>query len=86
MVATNKLHSGSGTAITEEHDQSLGRSQQRLLRRNFNGRKVPITVDGRPFLTYKEASRYLLFLTPDEREKAYVEMQGSAANGSGIQA
>lgn len=85
MVAANKPPSGSDVAITEELDQSLGRSQRRLLRRIYNGRTVPIIVDEQPFLTYKEASRYLLSLTPDAREKAYAEMRSGAANGSGIQ-
>jgi hypothetical protein len=74
---------GQDTAITEECDQSLGRAQRRLLRRIFNGRTVPIIVDGRPFLTYKEASRYLLSLLPDAREGAYAEMKNRADNGSG---
>jgi len=58
----------------------LGRSQRRLLRRIYNGRTVPIMVDGQPFLTYKEASRYLLSLTPDAREEAYAEMRSSVAS------
>jgi hypothetical protein len=56
-----------------------------LLRRIFNGRTIPIIVDGRPFLTYQAASRYLLSLTHDEREKAYLEMKSGAAIGSGIE-
>jgi len=51
-----------------------------LLRRIYNGRTVPIIVYGQPFLTYKEASRYLLSLTLDVREKAYAEMRNSAAS------
>ena len=86
MVAANMLPSGSDTVITEEIDQTLGRPQRRLLRRIYNGRKAPITVDGTPLLTYKEASRYLLSLTPDARDKAYAEMKSSAANGSATQA
>jgi hypothetical protein len=50
-----------------------------LLRRIYNGRTVPIIVDDQPFLTYKEASRYLLSLTADSRDKAYAEMRNSAA-------
>lgn len=76
----------SDVAIAEELDQSLGRSQRRMLRRIYNGRTVPIIVDGRHFLTYKEASRYLLSLTPDAREDAYAEMRSVATSGSGIQA
>jgi len=64
----------------------LDRAQRRLLRRIYNDRKDPIAVDGKPLLTYKEASRYLLSLPPDAREKAYAEMKRSAANGSAIQA
>lgn len=51
-----------------------------MLRRIYNGRTVPIIVDGRAFLTYKEASRYLLSLTADAREKAYLEMKSGAAD------
>ena len=51
-----------------------------MLRRIYNGRTAPIIVDGQPFLTYKEASRYLLALTPDAREKAYAEMRNGAAS------
>jgi hypothetical protein len=51
-----------------------------LLRRIYNGRTAPIIVDGEPFLTYKEANRYLLSLTLDAREKAYAEMRNSAAS------
>ena len=57
----------------------MGRSQRRLLRRIYNHRTAPIIVDGQPFLTYKEASSYLLSLTPEAREKAYAEMKSSAA-------
>ncbi|GAC1408168.1 MAG: hypothetical protein NVSMB69_09260 [Novosphingobium sp.] len=74
------------SAINDEEDQSLGRSQRRLLRRIYNGRTVPITVDGRQFLTYKEASRYLLSLTVEAREQAYADMKSGAAAGSGIEA
>ncbi|GFM28989.1 uncharacterized protein PY1_contig-06-229 [Novosphingobium sp. PY1] len=52
-----------------------------MLRRIYNGRTVPIIVDGQSFLTYKQASRYLLSLLPDAREKAYVEMKDSAGGG-----
>ncbi|MBA3055529.1 MAG: hypothetical protein FP826_11490, partial [Sphingomonadales bacterium] len=46
-------------------------------------RTIPIIVDGRPFLTYKEASRYLLSLTPGAREKAFAEMSNGAAGEVG---
>lgn len=62
----------------EEGGQSLSRPQRRLLRRIYNGRTVPIIADGRPFLTYKEASRYLQSLTPEARDAAYAEMKGKA--------
>lgn len=51
-----------------------------MLCRIFNGRTVPILVDGQPFLTYKEASRYLLSLAHDEREKAYLEIKRGAGH------
>jgi hypothetical protein len=70
--------------MTEERPPSLGRPQRRLLRRIYNGRTVPIIVAGRPLLTYQEASRYLLSLTHDERETAYLEIKSAAALGSGI--
>jgi hypothetical protein len=54
-----------------------------LLRRLFNGRTVPIIVNDRLFLTYKEASRYLLSLIGDAREKAYSDMISGVADGSG---
>jgi hypothetical protein len=65
-------------AITDENDDSLSRSQRRLLRRVYNGRSVPIIVDGRPFLTYKEASRYLQSIEGDARESAYAQMKEQA--------
>ena len=71
--------------ITKDRDQLLDRAKRRLLRRIYNGRSVPIVVDDRPFLTYKDAIRYLLSLTPDARDKAYVEMRNSAASGCGTQ-
>lgn len=76
---------GSDAVITQEYDQSLTRAQRRLLRRIYNGRLVPIIVDEKPFLTYKEANRYLLSLQPEAREKAYTEMKNCAVNGTGLQ-
>lgn len=67
-------------AITEDQDQSLARPQRRLLRRIFNGRTVPIVADGRAFLTYQEASRYLLTLTGEARDRAYAEMKSGGAD------
>ncbi|WP_298287300.1 hypothetical protein [Novosphingobium sp.] len=69
--------------MTEESDPALGRSQRRLLRRIFNGRTEPIVVDGQPFLTFKAASRFLLALTPDAREQAFVQMRSAAVRLSG---
>ena len=65
--------------MTEARDQALGRSQRRLLRRIYNGRTVPIIANGRAFLTFQEASRYLLSLTPEAREEAYAQMRNGAA-------
>jgi hypothetical protein len=64
--------------MTEEDNQSLSRSQRRLLRRIYNGRTVPIIADGRPFLTYKDASQYLKSLTLEARDAVYFEMKGKA--------
>ena len=61
-----------------ETEAALGRPQRRLLRRIYNGRTVPIMVDGKPFLTFREASRYLLALVPEEREAAYQQMRAQA--------
>ena len=61
-----------------EAEASLTRPQRRLLRRIYNGRTVPIVVDEKPFLTFREASRYLLALAPEEREAAYLEMRKQA--------
>ncbi|MEJ5975483.1 hypothetical protein WG901_02455 [Novosphingobium sp. PS1R-30] len=59
-------------------DPALSRPQRRLLRRIYNGRTVPIIIDDRPFLTYKDASRYLEALAPEAREAAYAEMKRQA--------
>lgn len=64
--------------VTTEDAPSLGRTQRRLLRRIYNGRSVPIIADGRPFLTYSEASRYLLSLTPEARDTAFAAMKEQA--------
>lgn len=70
--------------MAEASEQALGRAERRLLRRIFNGRTVPIIADGRPLLTYKEASRYLLSLTPAGREAAYAQIKGSATASAGV--
>ncbi|MFT3966774.1 MAG: hypothetical protein QM690_12930 [Sphingobium sp.] len=64
--------------MTDDEDPSLDRPQRRLLRRLFNGRTVPVVADGKPFLTYREAARYLLSLPPEAREAAYAQMKGFA--------
>jgi hypothetical protein len=64
--------------ITDDDEPLLSRTQRRLLRRIYNGRSVPIMADGRPFLTYKEASRYLQSITAEAREAAYVQMREQA--------
>jgi hypothetical protein len=64
--------------VTKEDDPSLTRKQKRLLRRIYNGRSVALVADGRPFLTYRDASRYLRSLEPQAREAAYDEMKEQA--------
>ncbi|MBV2147204.1 hypothetical protein KRZ98_02725 [Sphingobium sp. AS12] len=66
-----------------ESASPIGRTQRRLLRRIYNGRTVPITADGKPFLTYKDAVKYLEALDADTREAVYEEMKASAKNGKG---
>jgi hypothetical protein len=61
-----------------EDDQSLSRSERRSLRRIYNGRSVPIIADGRPFLTYKDASHYLQSLAPQARDVVYAEMKAQS--------
>lgn len=61
--------------MSDEDIQSLSRPQRRLLCRVYNGRTVPIVTDGKPFLTYKAARQYLLSLTPEAREAAYLDMK-----------
>lgn len=72
--------------VTEENDPLLTRAQNRFLRRIYNGRSIPIVVDGRGFLSYKAASQYLRALAPEAREAAYAEMKDQAKaprNGAG---
>ena len=57
-----------GTTLEEE--QSLSRSQRRLLCRIYNRRTPPIIANGPTFLTFNDARRYLLSLEPAAREKA----------------
>lgn len=53
----------------------LSRPQKRMLKRLYNARTVPIIVDDRAFLTYRDAARYLLSLPTEPREAAYVVMK-----------
>jgi hypothetical protein len=53
----------------------LARAQKRLLKRLYNGRTIPVVVEGRAFLTYRDATRYLLSLGPVAREAAYLAMK-----------
>jgi hypothetical protein len=69
-------------AVTKEDDQALSRPQRRLLRRIYNGRSVPILVDGKAFLTYKEASQYLQSLALEARDAAYAEMKAQGQKPS----
>ena len=64
--------------VTNEDDPTLTRAQKRLLRRIYKGRTIPIFADGKPFLTYKDASRYLLSLEPQARDTAYAAMKAQA--------
>jgi hypothetical protein len=60
---------------TSGENLPLSRPQRRLLKRIYNGRTVPIMADEQPFLTYKEAARYLLTLESDARDAAYAQMK-----------
>lgn len=71
------------TMTDTENASPIGRTQRRLLRRIYNGRTVPIIADGKPFLTYKDAVKYLEALEADTREAVYEEMKASAKNGKG---
>lgn len=65
--------------MTEDDETALSRPQRRLLRRIYNGRTEPVVVDGKPFVTFRDASRYLLSLPDDAREAAYLEMKRQGA-------
>lgn len=64
--------------VTNEDGAALTRAQNRLLRRIYNGRSVPIVAGGRAFLTYRDASQYLLSLAPLDRDAVYAEMKAQA--------
>ncbi|MFC3441686.1 hypothetical protein ACFOKF_10910 [Sphingobium rhizovicinum] len=58
-----------------EGNSDLSRPQKRMLKRLYNARTVPILVDDRAFLAYRDAARYLLSLPVDAREAAYAVMK-----------
>lgn len=62
----------------DDDDHLLSRPQRRSLRRIYNGRSVPILVDGRGFLTYQDARQYLQSLPREARDAAYLDMVGQA--------
>ena len=64
--------------VTNEDDAALTRAQTRLLRRIYNGRTEPIIAAGKPFLTYRDATRFLRSLEPQARDAAYAEMKDQA--------
>ncbi|MCX7283307.1 MAG: hypothetical protein NTX28_04545 [Novosphingobium sp.] len=64
--------------VSAEPDPGLTRAQNRLLRRIYNGRTVPLCLDGKDFLTFKDAGRYLLSLPPEDRDRAYAAMKEQA--------
>ncbi|WP_292929387.1 hypothetical protein [Novosphingobium sp. PASSN1] len=53
-----------------------------MLRRICNGRTVPLLLDEQAFLTYREASRYVLSLPPEARDAAVLALKRSAGEGS----
>jgi hypothetical protein len=53
----------------------LSRPQKRLLKRLYNARTIPVIVDERSFLTYKDALRYLSALPIDAQDAAYAQMK-----------
>ncbi|MFM2301383.1 MAG: hypothetical protein RLZZ84_1119 [Pseudomonadota bacterium] len=64
--------------VTNEGEPTLTRAQKRFLRRIYNGRSIPIIADGKPFLTYKDASQHLMSLEPQARDAAYAAMKEQA--------
>ncbi|MEA3387941.1 hypothetical protein [Sphingobium sp. CCH11-B1] len=61
--------------MADAEPDELTRPQKRFLKRLYNGRTVPVLVDQRPFLTYRDATCFLLALPPDAREAAYTAMK-----------
>ena len=68
--------------VTNEDEPALARAQRRFLRRIYNGRTQRILVDGKAFMTYKEACQYLLSLEQELREAAYQVMKAQAKSAS----
>ena len=64
--------------VIKEDAPPLARAQNRLLRRIFNGRTIPVFADGMALATYKDASQYLLSLDLPDRERAYAEIKAQA--------
>ena len=58
--------------------EALARPQRRLLARLFNARSEPVLVEGREFLTFQQAKRYLMSLEGEAREAAYLAMKAQA--------
>ena len=54
------------------------RPQRRYLRRIYNGRNIPIHVDGTDFVTYKQAMKYLQTLDEDANNRAVEQMKAAA--------
>lgn len=67
-------------ALPAAPEPIIGRPERRMLRRIFNGRTVPIIMDGQPLLTYKHALRYLETLSPEARSAVCLEMKHQAEN------
>jgi ribosomal protein L4 len=61
-----------------EDDQALSRAPRRALRRIYNGRTVPIVIEGRSFLTFREARDWLHALPAAERDAACAAMLAQA--------
>lgn len=63
------------TDAANDQTDDLNRPQKRLLKRLYNARTVPVIADDRPFLSYRDALRYLLSLSGEPREAAYAQMK-----------
>lgn len=78
LAVSSLSPTGWTMTVIKDDAPGLSRAQNRLLRRIYNGRTIPIVADGRPFLTYKDAGRYLRSLAPHDRDRAYAEMKEQA--------